>query len=522
MEWVRGGPLNDLIRDKGAIDPKLAAGYILQAARGLQFAHQHGMVHRDVKPANLLLSNDGIVKVADLGLVKVPDQPDPETAALERDSVGDAYSGTDVTMQGTAVGTPAFMAPEQSADATAVDHRADIYSLGCTFFYLLAGRAPFGESDASKLMDQHATDPIPNLADSNRRIPDALQKIVQHAMAKRPDDRYASVHEMITDLESFLGIQSDGQFSPTTEQADEWERIAWDFDEATSKAKLASPLFGLLIVVGGLMTAIAIWFGPSWLLCGPTMVLVAIVSASALSAMHGQSAIAERVRPWIGSLSWYERAILIGCSATVLLLVVIAGMWIGLGIGAILGLIVGFSYEFALVSPDRKKSKQPLERANRFIRDLRIDGADEPGVRLFAARYAGQSWQRLFEAVFGYDALCLVRKSITDDHSFPNTADSRSLRDWLCGRLVEQTTWRQERKDHERLAKIEQRGFQSEGLSSSEARVRGWQMAAAVMEGAKSATKISDDKSAAEQKRQRIKAMLADAPAVNTSSIATP
>ena len=77
MEWIKGGTLSDLVKEKGCIDPKLAAGYIAQAARGLQFAHQGGMVHRDVKPANLLLSDEGVVKVADLGLVKIPDELDP-------------------------------------------------------------------------------------------------------------------------------------------------------------------------------------------------------------------------------------------------------------------------------------------------------------------------------------------------------------------------------------------------------------------------------------------------------------
>ena len=118
MEWVRGGPLDQLIREQGALDPKLAASYTLQAVRGLQYAHRNGMVHRDIKPANLLLSDDGVIKVADLGLVKIPDATDADLDARDSTDIGmisGMISGTQVTLQGTAVGTPAYMAPNKAS-----------------------------------------------------------------------------------------------------------------------------------------------------------------------------------------------------------------------------------------------------------------------------------------------------------------------------------------------------------------------------------------------------------------------
>ncbi|MFO0883952.1 MAG: protein kinase [Pirellulales bacterium] len=151
MEYVQGESLDDLIKRDGKLDVEVAVGYVLQAARGLQFAHNHGMVHRDVKPANLILSNQGIVKVADLGLVKTPQVSEGESAAggalPEENKVGMsgslAAARADVTLANVAMGTPAYMAPEQGTNAAGVDHRADIYSLGCTLYVLLTGRPPF-------------------------------------------------------------------------------------------------------------------------------------------------------------------------------------------------------------------------------------------------------------------------------------------------------------------------------------------------------------------------------------------
>jgi eukaryotic-like serine/threonine-protein kinase len=286
MEWVRGGPLDELVREKGALDPKLAAGYVLQAARGLQFAHRHGMVHRDIKPANLLLSDEGVVKVADLGLVKIPDQIDPESD-VGASGISGMESGTQVTMQGTAVGTPAYMAPEQGLNAAGVDHRADIYSLGCTLFYLLAGRAPFDGSVVSEVLEQHAHQQLPDLSKINSRVPKVLQQVVERSMAKRPSDRYDSLSGMITDLESFLGVSAEGKFSPTSQQADRWEAIAKQYAAATTLQRLSKPLLAALIALSGLLAIVMPFAGISWLLLGPAVLVTALSVGMLLGAALG-------------------------------------------------------------------------------------------------------------------------------------------------------------------------------------------------------------------------------------------
>ena len=124
---------------------------MLQAARGLQFAHERGMVHRDIKPENLLLNNNGIVKVADLGLVKLA-----STARKARSVKPEGpltYVGKNPAE--FPMGTPAYMAPEQVQNSSKVDVRADIYSLGCTLYHLLTGRPPFIADTLNQVMEQH-------------------------------------------------------------------------------------------------------------------------------------------------------------------------------------------------------------------------------------------------------------------------------------------------------------------------------------------------------------------------------
>ncbi|MCG8649156.1 MAG: protein kinase [Pirellulales bacterium] len=509
MEWVRGGPLSDLVREKGAIDPRLAAGYILQAARGLQFAHRHGMVHRDVKPANLLLSEDGIVKVADLGLVKIPESidPDSDVGAL---SISGAESGTQVTLQGTAVGTPAFMAPEQSVDAAGVDHRADIYSLGCTLFFLLTGRPPFGGGAVSEVLEQHTHQPLPNLREINARVPEPLQEVVEHCTAKRPDNRYGSLAKMISDLESFLGVNQEGVFSPTAQQADQWEELSQQYANSTRLLGLTKPLLATLLIVCALATLAAPLVALGWLLLGPTTLLTAVGAAILAGSIDGKSPLVASGRRWFGSLSWFDCAVGLSGALVLLLVALATGMLIGLVAGTLLGTLLGLAYHFMVTIPTRRKSAQPLQQAERFIRNLRIEGADEEGVRVFAARYGGKHWQGIFEAVFGYEAFCKVQRQLSSDSGF--RAPRATLRDRVCQSLSAKAERNRQARDHKRLAKIEEKGLQSEGLTSSEARDRAWQMAAAVMDHAKNLPAADTDAQAAAQaKRERMKAMLADA-----------
>ncbi|HCO26538.1 MAG TPA: serine/threonine protein kinase, partial [Gimesia maris] len=149
MEYVRGDNLSRIVRASGPLSLSQAVDCIRQAATGLQHAHERGIVHRDIKPGNLLLDDQGTVKLLDLGLAHIDDSirlDSPENGSTDADSGRPYVSRSELTAAGAILGTASFMAPEQSLDAHLVDFRSDIYSLGCTLYFLLTGEVPYSGS----------------------------------------------------------------------------------------------------------------------------------------------------------------------------------------------------------------------------------------------------------------------------------------------------------------------------------------------------------------------------------------
>jgi serine/threonine protein kinase/DNA-binding response OmpR family regulator len=191
MEFVNGQDLATEVKEHGPLSIREAVGCILQAAQALDYAHGQGIIHRDIKPANLLRDVSGVVKVADLGLARF------------NDSIGrSSEERSALTQAGTIMGTVDFMSPEQALGLTTIDHRTDIYSLGGTLHYLLIGQPPYRGPTLMATLLKHRDAPIPSLCSVRSEVPASLDQLFRRMMAKKPEERFASMAEVVAALET--------------------------------------------------------------------------------------------------------------------------------------------------------------------------------------------------------------------------------------------------------------------------------------------------------------------------------
>ncbi|MBA4186479.1 MAG: hypothetical protein C0467_00530 [Planctomycetaceae bacterium] len=205
MEFVDGVDLSRLMKDHRTLEITEACEYVRQAALGLQHAHENGFVHRDIKPSNIIVAGErhvahakspAIVKILDMGLVRPLGYEDVPGAA-------------ELTRAGTVVGTPDYMAPEQAKNSSCVDARADLYSLGCTLYYLLTAQPPFPDGSPIEKLLKHQLDPAPSARVLRPDIPEAVDAIIACLTAKKPEDRFPSAAAVVQAI-SPLAVHARG------------------------------------------------------------------------------------------------------------------------------------------------------------------------------------------------------------------------------------------------------------------------------------------------------------------------
>ncbi len=194
MEYVPGKDLASLVKQQGPLPPGLALNCIYQAAKGLEYAHQQGVVHRDIKPANLLLDERGQLKILDMGLARL---------------LGEGDQQHELTTTGAVMGTVDYMAPEQAESTRTAGVPADIYSLGCTLFYLLLARPVYGGENLMQRLLAHRDQPIPSLQELRAEVPAEIDALFARMVAKSPADRPESMTEVIARLDRWKLVPVD-------------------------------------------------------------------------------------------------------------------------------------------------------------------------------------------------------------------------------------------------------------------------------------------------------------------------
>jgi serine/threonine protein kinase len=192
MEYVPGRDLQQIVKEDGLPTLDKAINYIAQAAEGLEHAHENGLIHRDIKPANLLVDQKGVVKILDMGL-----------ARFDND---DAASLT-IAHEENVLGTADYLSPEQARNSHEVDARADIYSLGCTLYFLLTGHAPFPEGTLAQRIAKHQTEMPEDVRNDRPDCPTSLVNICKKMMLKKPENRFQNAREVANVLHHWLEVR---------------------------------------------------------------------------------------------------------------------------------------------------------------------------------------------------------------------------------------------------------------------------------------------------------------------------
>jgi serine/threonine-protein kinase len=237
FEYVEGETLKQRVNRSGALDPQEAIAYAIEIARGLSVAHARKMVHRDIKPQNILIDAEGRAKLTDFGISR----------QLEQDGM---------TVTGRVLGTTDYVAPEQ-AMGRPVDPRSDVYSLGVVLYEMLVGQVPFEADSQVGVAMKHVNEELPDVQRRRPEVSAAVALVVERATAKDPAERYQHVGEMIDDLSTALEVEAARAGSTTGEATSVLDAVPPPKRKLSGRARWSwAAIVGVLIVAGGSLLAV--------------------------------------------------------------------------------------------------------------------------------------------------------------------------------------------------------------------------------------------------------------------------
>jgi hypothetical protein len=436
------------------------------------------MIHRDVKPDNLLLDDQGLVKVADLGLVKTAEEcgrGDEDTERIDASAATQPdlrFPDPALTGARIALGTPAYMSPEQCRDAAAVDHRADIYSLGCTLYALVTGRPPFDGTSAVELMSKHAYDQLVPPEQIVSRVPMEISAVIQRMMAKDASDRYRDMGEVVRTLEAWLGVRHTGTFSPQEEQIARLEESVSAFNAcapAVLRSRVVSSFFGAVALSAVLLA----FFGQlGWAFGAFGLALQASLAYFVLDGVLRRGYLFGCTRRLLEGMSWGDIVVSVAGFAMFCLLLAMSNVfWIWAGFGAAgvgLALAVCCALDRAVVAHRRAA----LEACERQLRRLRLQGLDEEQLRQFVAKFAGRHWEEFFEALFGFEAKLAARAHLLRGGAAGARERHGTWREPLIAWMERVEKSRKESRERRLLAAVERAKLLADGASAHSAERR--------------------------------------------------
>ncbi|EAQ79891.1 probable protein kinase yloP-putative serine/threonine protein kinase [Blastopirellula marina DSM 3645] len=518
MELVNGQSLGALLKETGKLDRDVAVGYILQAARGLHFAHQRGIIHRDVKPDNLMVNTQGVVKVADLGLVKLPDVDEQSSSGVDQELLKRRSASS--TIVNMSMGTPAYMPPEQARDASSVDHRADIYSLGCTFYALLTGRPPFEGATAMEVISKHLEQPIVRPDAVAKHVPKQLADVTMRMVAKDPDQRAASLTEVIQKLEEYLGMGPTGTFSPGKQHVDMLEAGVAQFNSATAgplrkSCFLAAAGIVVAVMIGSVIFGMGSAFIAALAMAGATPIAYLVISG-----VLGGDFLYRKLREFLFSSSLIDWLKYLGGAMLTLLLLAATGTIVAAIGGVILAIAAAAAYYFAVDRTLHHQRRTAMEKLEQLLKSLRLRGLDETEVRSFLVKYAGADWEEVFEELFGYQAKIHARDFLRRSGGSEKNRTFAAWRDPLVRYCDRRISAAKETRERRLLVSIEAKRLQADGATAEEAEAAAALAAQAIIDDAIHQRETAfdpdqadslDPRQAAAQRRSRMQQLLSEA-----------